>query len=131
MVAPEPWLQPSMSTAALVVRVDMRRAGWAELPEGREPGTSALEFAFHRADLLRVPLVALRCVFVTPRRALSDAARLARLTLLGGHTGDPLRGTQLGFTVRTFLHQAQRPVALVPVTTVGQPCRVERDDARL
>lgn len=55
VVAPEQWLQPSMSSAPLVVGVDRQhrspRAGQ------HDPDREALDFAFDRAAQLRVPLI--------------------------------------------------------------------------
>jgi nucleotide-binding universal stress UspA family protein len=58
--------------------------------------------------------VMLRCVAGTPRRALTDAARYAQLTVLSRRADDSLPARHLGPTARGFMHQARRPVALVP-----------------
>ena len=58
VIAPEQWLQPSMSSAPLLVGVDERHVrtdiGGSR---GRDPDRSALDFAFDRADQMRVPLI--------------------------------------------------------------------------
>lgn len=58
VVAPEPWLQPSMASAPVVVGVDTQGL----LPNidpgpGLEPDGVVLDFAFDRAAQLRVPLI--------------------------------------------------------------------------
>jgi nucleotide-binding universal stress UspA family protein len=177
IVAPEPWLQPSMATAPLVVGVDAWRPGCDDDYQGPDPATAALDFSFDRADRLRVPLivvhaadnsgldgavgerddthlalakaalearlepwfaarpdveVVVRCVAGSPRQALIDAAEVAQLTVLGRRADNQLGGRQLGPTARGFVHQARRPVALVPATVVAaRTSRVELDDAGL
>lgn len=172
VVAPEQWLQPSMSSAPLVVGVDQSRRSEEPRAGRHDTDGEALDFAFDRADQLRVPLivvhafempmfdgwsshdveacrgrhqetvearlapwreaypdveVAARCVPGPPRQALLDAARVAQLAVLGRHSGGHLRGTMLGSTARGVLHQAEHPVAVVPVPAAED--HEEVDDA--
>ena len=58
VVAPEPWLQPSMASSPVVVGVETRRF----LPDTQarraaDADREVLDFAFERADQLRVPLI--------------------------------------------------------------------------
>ena len=58
VVAPEQWLQPSMSSAPLVVGVDQRHQSPRTAAAGQhDPDREALDFAFDRATQLRVPLI--------------------------------------------------------------------------
>lgn len=57
VVAPERWLQPSRSSAPLVVGIDRRHRSEKAEAGRRDADREALEFAFDRAGQLRVPLI--------------------------------------------------------------------------
>jgi nucleotide-binding universal stress UspA family protein len=56
VVVPEPWIQPTMSTAPIVVGVESADLGTGELNDPARDD-SVLAFAFDRASQIRVPLI--------------------------------------------------------------------------
>jgi nucleotide-binding universal stress UspA family protein len=61
--------------------------------------------------------VDIECPAEFPGRALLESSRIAQLTVLGRHGGGRLSRMTLGGTTRGVLEHAERPIAVVPVTS--------------
>jgi nucleotide-binding universal stress UspA family protein len=165
VVVPEPWIQPSMASAPIVIGVRPVESAHGGRRDALDE--EVLDCGFTRADALNVPLLVMSAfepawlqawsakdlvqarsvhdaeleerlahwqarfpdvdvqatsVAEPADKALLEASRIAQLTVVGRHHARALTG-RLGGTARGVLHEATRPVMVVPSGTTEELTR--------